>query len=96
MCVCVCRVSWDTSGELHIVQPTESDTGQYKCTAVNIHGLDSETSQLQVAGEPFYSYNINSNNGVNVQSINLSINFYLYRAKSQQNSSQGTLHIQQV
>ncbi|CAK6972959.1 ADAMTS-like protein 1%2C partial [Scomber scombrus] len=46
------RVSWDTSGGLHIVQPTESDTGQYKCTAVNIHGLDSETSQLQVAAPP--------------------------------------------
>lgn len=45
------RVSWDTSG-LHILQPRLSDRGNYKCTAANSHGSDSETSQLLVAEPP--------------------------------------------
>ncbi|XP_042370834.1 ADAMTS-like protein 3, partial [Plectropomus leopardus] len=43
------RVSWDSSGGLHILQPRAFDRGQYTCTAANTHGSDSETSQLLVA-----------------------------------------------
>uniref|UniRef100_A0A8D3B2Y6 ADAMTS-like 3 n=1 Tax=Scophthalmus maximus TaxID=52904 RepID=A0A8D3B2Y6_SCOMX len=43
------RVSWDSSGGHNILQPRVSDRGQYKCTAANMHGSDSETSQLLVA-----------------------------------------------
>ncbi|XP_060923660.1 ADAMTS-like protein 1 [Limanda limanda] len=46
------RVSRDSSGGLHILQPRVSDRGQYKCTAANMHGSDSETSQLLVAEPP--------------------------------------------
>ncbi|XP_070686822.1 ADAMTS-like protein 3 [Pempheris klunzingeri] len=46
------RVSWDSSGRLHILQPRAFDRGQYKCTAANTHGSDSETSQLLVAEPP--------------------------------------------
>ncbi|XP_070823725.1 ADAMTS-like protein 3 isoform X4 [Chaetodon trifascialis] len=46
------RVFWDSSGQLHILQPTAFDRGQYKCTAANIHGSDSETFQLLVAEPP--------------------------------------------
>ncbi|KAM3876867.1 ADAMTS-like protein 3 [Diretmus argenteus] len=46
------RVSWDSSGGLHISQPRAADRGQYKCTAANAHGSDSETSQLLVAEPP--------------------------------------------
>ncbi|XP_022598009.1 ADAMTS-like protein 1 [Seriola dumerili] len=46
------RVSWYGSGGLHILQPRASDGGQYKCTAANMHGSDSETSQLLLAEPP--------------------------------------------
>ncbi|XP_047187653.1 ADAMTS-like protein 3 [Scophthalmus maximus] len=46
------RVSWDSSGGHNILQPRVSDRGQYKCTAANMHGSDSETSQLLVAEPP--------------------------------------------
>ncbi|KAA8585674.1 hypothetical protein FQN60_004368 [Etheostoma spectabile] len=46
------RISWDISGGLHILQPRAFDRGQYKCTAANIHGSESETSQLLVAEPP--------------------------------------------
>ncbi|TKS69437.1 ADAMTS-like protein 3 [Collichthys lucidus] len=46
------RVSWDSSGRLHIFQPRAIDRGQYKCTAANTHGSDSETFQLLVAEPP--------------------------------------------
>ncbi|KAG7473028.1 ADAMTS 3 [Solea senegalensis] len=46
------RVSWDISRGLHILQPTVSDRGQYKCTAANEHGSDSETSRLLLAEPP--------------------------------------------
>ncbi|XP_031148578.1 ADAMTS-like protein 3 isoform X1 [Sander lucioperca] len=46
------RVSWDISEGLHILQPRAFDRGQYKCTAANTHGSDSETSQLLVAAPP--------------------------------------------
>ncbi|XP_076583561.1 ADAMTS-like protein 3 isoform X4 [Chaetodon auriga] len=46
------RVFWDSSGQLHILQPTAFDRGQYKCIAANIHGSDSETFQLLVAEPP--------------------------------------------
>ncbi|KAE8296917.1 ADAMTS-like protein 3 [Larimichthys crocea] len=46
------RVSWDSSGRLHILQPRAIDRGQYKCTAANTHGSDSETFQLLVAEPP--------------------------------------------
>ncbi|XP_039986255.1 ADAMTS-like protein 1 [Xiphias gladius] len=46
------RVLWDSSKGLHILQPRASDGGQYKCTAANMHGSDSETSQLLVAEPP--------------------------------------------
>ncbi|KAM9366905.1 ADAMTS-like protein 3 [Symphorus nematophorus] len=46
------RVSWDDSGGLHILQPNKYEGGQYKCTAVNIHGSDTETSRLSVAKPP--------------------------------------------
>ncbi|KAI3376757.1 hypothetical protein L3Q82_000351 [Scortum barcoo] len=46
------RVSWDSSRGLHILQPRAFDRGQYKCTASNTHGSDSETSQLLVAEPP--------------------------------------------
>lgn len=45
------RVSWD-SAVLHILQPQASDQGQYKCIVSNIHGSDSETSDLMVAEPP--------------------------------------------
>uniref|UniRef100_A0A7N8WYW2 ADAMTS-like 3 n=1 Tax=Mastacembelus armatus TaxID=205130 RepID=A0A7N8WYW2_9TELE len=47
------QVSWDVSGELHILQPRASDRGQYKCRAANRHGSDSEVSQILVAGVSF-------------------------------------------
>nr|XP_046243182.1 ADAMTS-like protein 3 isoform X1 [Scatophagus argus] len=46
------RVSWDSSGALHILQPTAFDRGLYKCTVTNTHGSDSETFQLLVAEPP--------------------------------------------
>ncbi|XP_073320635.1 ADAMTS-like protein 3 [Pagrus major] len=46
------RVSWDSSGRLHILQPRAVDRGQYRCTAANAHRSDSETSELLVAESP--------------------------------------------
>uniref|UniRef100_A0AAQ6I9X1 ADAMTS-like 3 n=1 Tax=Anabas testudineus TaxID=64144 RepID=A0AAQ6I9X1_ANATE len=46
------RISWDASGGLRIFQPRASDGGQYKCTAANWHGSDSEISQLLLAEPP--------------------------------------------
>ncbi|KAL3992543.1 KRAB domain-containing zinc finger protein [Sarotherodon galilaeus] len=45
------RVSWDRAG-LHILQLRASDRGQYRCTAANTLGSDSETSQLLLAEPP--------------------------------------------
>ncbi|XP_022069624.2 ADAMTS-like protein 3 isoform X1 [Acanthochromis polyacanthus] len=45
------RISWN-SGGLHIIQPRISDRGQYKCTAVNTHGSDSEISQILLPEPP--------------------------------------------
>uniref|UniRef100_A0AAV2LUS0 ADAMTS-like 3 n=1 Tax=Knipowitschia caucasica TaxID=637954 RepID=A0AAV2LUS0_KNICA len=45
------RVWWDSEG-LHILRPSASDQGQYKCICSNIHGSDSETSLLRVAEAP--------------------------------------------
>uniref|UniRef100_A0A7N6ANN5 ADAMTS-like 3 n=1 Tax=Anabas testudineus TaxID=64144 RepID=A0A7N6ANN5_ANATE len=50
------RISWDASGGLRIFQPRASDGGQYKCTAANWHGSDSEISQLLLAGVSLSPY----------------------------------------
>ncbi|XP_008288512.1 ADAMTS-like protein 3 [Stegastes partitus] len=45
------RISWNSEG-LHIIQPRMSDRGQYKCTAANTHGSDSEISQILLPEPP--------------------------------------------
>uniref|UniRef100_A0AAQ5ZT26 ADAMTS-like 3 n=1 Tax=Amphiprion ocellaris TaxID=80972 RepID=A0AAQ5ZT26_AMPOC len=56
------KISWtkdgallqhNDSGGLHIIQPRISDRGQYKCTAANTHGSDSEISQILLPGASF-------------------------------------------
>uniref|UniRef100_A0A3B5AQT6 Ig-like domain-containing protein n=1 Tax=Stegastes partitus TaxID=144197 RepID=A0A3B5AQT6_9TELE len=53
------KISWTKDGTLlhhndseglHIIQPRMSDRGQYKCTAANTHGSDSEISQILLPG----------------------------------------------
>ncbi|MFT7816482.1 ADAMTS-like protein 3, partial [Arapaima gigas] len=46
------RVSWDSTGGLHVSDPTMGDVGVYGCTAMNELGSDSETSQLLLAEPP--------------------------------------------
>ncbi|KAG7255273.1 hypothetical protein CRUP_028006 [Coryphaenoides rupestris] len=46
------RVSLDSTGGLHLSQPSLADLGLYTCTASNALGSDSESSRLRVAEPP--------------------------------------------
>ncbi|XP_028258452.1 ADAMTS-like protein 3 isoform X2 [Parambassis ranga] len=48
------RIFWDVRG-LRIIDPVPSDKGQYKCSATNTHGSDTETSQLVIAEPPRFT-----------------------------------------
>lgn len=51
------RYAVRSTGELLIVGAREDDEAQYKCTAVNVAGQDSETSYIYIAGKrTFYFF----------------------------------------